>query len=316
MTENAKQPGNHGATAVYAALLANLGIAIAKFIGFLITGASSLLAEAAHSAADTGNQGLLLLGMNRAKKERDVAHPFGYGRERYFWAFAVAMVLFSLGSLFSIYEGVEKLLHPHPIESPMVAIVILGVALILEGFSLRTAVKEARPRKGRLTWWRFIRESREAELPVVLLEDLAALIGLALALTGIGAAVLTGNAAYDALGTLSIGALLAVIAVVLAIEMKSLLLGEPLTADQEALIRSAIEESPVVERLIHMRTIHLGPDDVMVTAKVEFDGDLAFAAVTEAIDGAEMAIRDAVPPVQLIYIEPDVYEPGQVTESE
>lgn len=302
-----KAADGHGGKAVYAALAANLGIALAKFAGFMITGATALLAEAAHSVADTGNQGLLLLGMRRSRRSHDQEHPFGYGQERYFWAFVVAMVLFSLGALFSLYEGIEKLRHPHPIDSPIVAIVILLVAMALEGYSLRTAAGEARPHKGEMTWWQFIRHSRSAELPVVLLEDVAALIGLAVALIGISLSALTHTGIYDSLATLAISGLLAVIACVLAIEMKSLLIGEPATLADEAAIRDAIRSVDAVKRLIHIRTLQLGPDDVLVAAKIELDGSPDFDEVAATIDEAEARIRSAVPSAKVIYLEPDRY---------
>ena len=216
--------------AILAALLANAGIAVAKFVGFLITGSSSMLAEAVHSVADTSNQGLLLWGQRQARKEPDELHQFGYGRSRYFYSFVVALVLFTLGSVFALYEGYEKIVHPARADLAVVAIVILVVAIGLESYSFRTAMVESRPLKGSGSWWRFIRTSRNPELPVVLLEDTGALIGLVLALAGVGLTVLTGNPVWDGIGTLCIGVLLGVIAVILMIEMHSLLIGEGATA--------------------------------------------------------------------------------------
>src|ERR1700754_4735021 len=231
--------------AILAALLANAGIAIAKFVGYLITGSSSMLAESVHSVADTSNQGLLLLGKKRASRTATFAHPFGYGRDRYFYSFVVALLLFSLGSVFSLYEGVHKIIDPHPIESAAVAFVILGVAVVLEAFSFRTAIGESRPLKGDRTWWQFIRQSTEPELPVVLLEDLGALVGLVLALLGVGLSVVTGNSVFDALGTICIGVLLGVIAIVLIVEMKSLLIGEGAAPATLRGIVSALEAGEV-----------------------------------------------------------------------
>jgi cation diffusion facilitator family transporter len=217
--------------AILAALLANLGIAIAKFVGFLFTGSSSMLAESVHSVADTGNQVLLLVGGRRAQLVATRQHPFGFGRERFFWAFVVSIVLFTLGSGFALYEGIEKLLHPHELESAGWAIAILLVAIALEGFSFRTAVREARPLKGSSSWVRFIRRSKQPELPVVLLEDSGALVGLVLALSAVGLTIATGNPRWDGVGTTCIGVLLGAIAIVLAVEMKSLLIGESATAE-------------------------------------------------------------------------------------
>jgi cation diffusion facilitator family transporter len=292
--------------AILAALAANFGIAIAKFVGFLITGAASLLAEAVHSVADTSNQALLLLGGHRARRSATEEHPFGYGRERFFWAFVVALVLFSMGGLFAIYEGIEKLRHPHEVESLVVAVVILLVAIALETFSLITAVREANHVRGGQSWWTFIRRSKNPELPVVLLEDTGAEIGLLLALVGVVMAHVTEEPRWDAAGSLGIGILLVVIALVLATEMKSLLIGESASPGDQEAIRHAIEDSPEVRRLIHMRTEHLGPDELLVAAKAEFDGGLSFADLARAVDDTEARLRQAVPSARVVYIEPDV----------
>jgi cation diffusion facilitator family transporter len=296
-----------GTRAIIAAFLANLGIAVLKFIGFLVTGAASMLAESVHSVADTGNQGLLILGGRRGRHAPDEEHPFGYGRERYFWAFLVAVVLFTVGSLYALYEGVEKLLHPHELTNPPVAIGILLGAIVLESWSLRTAVRESNPLRGDRSWWSFIRHTKSPELPVVLLEDVGALTGLVFAVLGIGLAVLTGNARFDALGSVAIGLLLGVIAVVVGTEMRSLLIGEAATPRDVAAIRQALEGTDGVRRLIHLRTMHLGPDELLVAAKLELDPSFTFAQVTEAINQAEARIRGAVNLTGLIYLEPDVY---------
>lgn len=298
--------GGHGTRAVIAALLANLGIAIAKAAGFLMTGSASMLAESIHSAADSGNQGLLLLGGRRARRAADQEHPFGYGRERYFWAFVVALVLFSLGGAFAIYEGVSKIRHPHEVESPEIAIGILAVAIVLEIFSFRTAVVESNKLRGDSGWWQFIRRSKNPELPVVLLEDLGALVGLVIALGAVTTTLVTGDEIYDGIGTVAIGVLLSLIAIVLAVEMKSLLIGESADRTVQETIRAAIEIEPAVERLIHMRTQHLGPDQLLVGAKVSFLGDLSVPEVAEAVDRVERSVRQAVPAVGIMYIEPDV----------
>ncbi|HME47294.1 cation diffusion facilitator family transporter [Mycobacterium sp.] len=292
--------------AIVAALAANAGIALAKFIGYLITGSSSMLAESVHSVADTSNQGLLLFGQREARKEPDPLHPFGYGRSRFFYSFVVALVLFSVGSVFALYEGYHKITHPERLSSPLVAIVILIVAIGLEAFSFRTAIVESRPLKGSGGWWRFIRNSRNPELPVVLLEDTGALTGLILALAGVGLTVLTGNAVWDGIGTAGIGVLLGVIAVILMIEMHSLLIGEGATADQLHAIQAALDGTPHVDRVIHLRTQYLGPEEMLVGAKIALAPDCDLATVARVIDDAEVRIRSAVPAARVIYLEPDL----------
>lgn len=303
--------GGHGTKAVIAALLANAGIAVAKFVGFVITGSSSMLAESIHSVADSGNQGLLLLGGHRSRRQADAEHPFGYGRERYFWSFVVALVLFSLGGAFAIYEGISKIRHPHEIESPAVAVGILLFAIVLEGFSFRTAVGEANHLRGDADWWRFIRRSKNPELPVVLLEDLGALIGLVLALAAVATTLVTDDAVWDGIGTLCIGVLLSAIAVVLAVEMKSLLIGESADTKVQAAIRTSIEADPSVHRLIHLRTQHLGPEELLVAAKVSFAGGLSVAELAEAVNRVETGVRAAAPSARIMYIEPDVVRTAQ-----
>ncbi len=294
--------------AILAAFLANLGIAIAKFVGFLITSSASLLAEAGHSLADTGNQLLLLLGGKRAAKAADTSHPFGYGRERYFWAFVVAMVLFSMGGLFALYEGIDKLRHPHEVENLWVAIGILVFSMALEGFSLRTAYKEAsqaRTTSGR--WLHWIRGSKHPELPVVLLEDTGALTGLVFALVGVILAKATDEPRWDAVGSLAIGVLLVVIAIVLAIEMKGLLIGESASKADVARIAKSLEGADSVRRIIHLRTEHLGPDQLLVAAKLDFEPSLTVEQLAGAIDAAERELREVVPAAHFVFIEPDVY---------
>ena len=296
--------------AIMAALFANLGIAIAKFVGYLVTGSSSMLAETIHSVADTTNQGLLLLGGYKSRKEATQEHPFGYGRERYFWAFVVSLVLFTLGGVFAIFEGFSKLgEHGHVVENVGWAIGILMLGLVLEGYSFRTAVKESSTLKGESGWWHFIRHSRNPELPVVLLEDFGALIGLVLALIGVGLAAITGDARWDAYGTIAIGVLLVAIALVLVVEMKSLLIGESAREPMRRSIVSAIEGTDHVERVLHMRTQHLGPEELLVAAKVEFDERLDSENLTEVIDRAEANVRAVVPIARMIYIEPDFHDP-------
>ncbi len=293
--------------AIAAAFVANLGIAISKFAAFVITGSASMLAESIHSVADTGNQGLLFLGGKRAQKAPTAEHPFGYGAERYFWAFVVALVLFTLGSMFALYEGIQKLVNPHGLDSPIWAFAVLGIAIVLEGWSLRTARREATPSRGRKSWWTFIRSTKSPELPVVLLEDSGALVGLMFALVGISLAEITGNPRWDALGSIGIGLLLGVIAVVLAVEMKSLLIGEAVAPQVDEEIRSAILDGPEISRIIHLRTQHLGPDDVLLTAKLEFTCT-TIPELARAIDTTEARVRATAPTVKLIFFEPDLYD--------
>ena len=293
--------------AIMAAFFANLGICIAKFVGFLITRSAGLLAESGHSLADAGNQGLLMLGGKRARRPADRDHPFGYGPERYFWSFVVALVLFSMGGLFALYEGISKIRDPHEVENAAVAYGILGFALVVETFSLRTAVREAnhvRPKDR--SWWWFIRNAKSPELPVVLLEDIGAELGLVVALVGLGIADATGDPRWDAAGSITIGVLLVAIAIILAIEMKGLLIGEAASDEAHDAIVRAIEGSHDVNGLIHIQTMHLGPDALLVAAKVDYRHDLTLQQLAPAVDATEAAVRAAVPLQLTIYIEPDV----------
>ena len=278
---------------------------MAKVGAAIVTGSASMLAEAIHSFADTGNQGLLFLGGRRAAKPADEHHQFGYGAERFFWAFVVALVLFTLGALFSLYEGYDKLTNPHSVDSPVVAFVVLGVAVVLEGLSLRTAVREANEhRKGR-PWLTFIRLTKNPELPVVLLEDTGAIAGLVLALSGLALAVLTDEPRFDAAGSIAIGVLLAAIAIILAVEMKSLLIGESALGATERQIQTALETSPEVRSVIHMRTLQLGPEEVLLAAKLDFAvADVETLAT--AIDAVEARVRAACGEATVIYLEPDL----------
>ncbi|HEU0131682.1 MAG TPA: cation diffusion facilitator family transporter [Mycobacteriales bacterium] len=295
-----------GRKAVIAALLANLGIAVSKLVAFVVTRSSSMLAEAVHSFADCGNQGLLLLGARRAEQAPDEEHPFGHGQARYFYGFVVALVLFSLGGAFALYEGYEKLRHPHEVDSPVVALVVLVVAIVLEAFSLRTAVRETRPYLEGRSYWRFVREAKTPELPVVLLEDTAALLGLVFAFAGVSLTALTHREAFDAFGTMAIGALLVVVAGVLAYEMSSLLLGEAARPEQVAAIERALVANGDFARVIHLRTLHLGPDQLLVGAKVATPRGIPSDVLSQQIDDAEERVRAAVPSAALIYLEPDV----------
>jgi cation diffusion facilitator family transporter len=295
-----------GGRAIAAAFAANLGIAVAKLAGFAVTGSSSMLAESIHSLADTGNQGLLLLGRRRASREADDEHPFGYGRERFFWAFVVALMLFTFGSVVAIGEGIDKIITPHHVDSPIVAIVILALAMVLEGGSMRTALAESRELRGGRTILGFIRRTKVPELPVVIMEDFGAIVGLVVALAALVLAWQV-DAIFDGIGTLIIGLLLGTLAVILAVEMKSLLIGEAASPDDVVLIVSAIESTAGVDRLIHLRTEHLGPEEILVAAKVGLEPGLDLAGVARTIDRIEARIRADVESVRLIYLEPDLY---------
>ncbi|MPZ86463.1 MAG: cation diffusion facilitator family transporter [Nitriliruptorales bacterium] len=298
--------GGGSRKAVLAALVANLGIAIAKFVGFLLTRSSSMLAESVHSVADSANQALLLLGGARARQRATREHPFGYGRERYFWAFVVTVVLFALGSLFALYEGLQKLREAHEVTSPGIAVGILVVAIVIESLSLRVAVREANAERGEASWSTFVRRSKNPELPVVLLEDVGAEVGLFLALGGVGLSLLTGDPVWDAAATVAIGILLGVIATLLSIEMKSLLIGEGASEADVAAIRAAMRSTPGVRQLIHLKTQHLGPEELLVAAKLALDPSLSFPEVAATINAAEERVRAQVPAARVMYIEPDV----------
>ncbi|GAB3389736.1 cation diffusion facilitator family transporter [Micromonospora halotolerans] len=299
---------NGGTRAIVAALAANIGIAVTKFIAFLLTGSSSMLAESIHSVADSGNQGLLLLGGRRAKREATPEHPFGYGRERYIYAFIVAIVLFSVGGLFALYEAYHKAQHPEPItEWQWVPVAVLVIAIGMESFSFRTAIQESNHIRGNQSWVRFIRRAKAPELPVVLLEDFGALIGLVFALFGVGMTLITGNGMWDAAGTAMIGVLLVIIAITLAIETKSLLLGEGAERHDLAKIERAVTEGPEVERIIHMKTLYLGPEELMVAAKIGVPACETAEDLARGINAVEARIRAAVPIARVIYLEPDIY---------
>lgn len=295
-----------GTTAIIAALAANVGIALVKLLAWAVSGATSMLAEAVHSLADSGNQLLLLIGGRASRKRADSKHPFGYGRERFVYAFVVSIILFSVGGVFALYEGFEKLAHPHPLDAWWLPVGVLIAAIGLESFSLGTAVRESNKLRGSASWIEFVRRAKAPELPVVLLEDVAALIGLVFALLGVGLTALTGNPVFDSIGTLAIGALLITVAVILALETKSLLVGEGATVEDVAAIEAAIVAGGEAEGIIHMKTLYLGPDELMVGAKLAFAAETRFAEVAQAIDAIEARVRASVPAARVIYIEPDV----------
>ncbi|MEY4368015.1 MAG: hypothetical protein RLZ28_1430 [Actinomycetota bacterium] len=292
--------------AIIAALLANMGIAVTKFVAAGVSGSASMLAEGIHSVADSGNQVLLLVGGRRSRKEATEAHPFGYGRQRYIYAFIVSIVLFSVGGLFSLYEGVSKLAEPHELEAAWLPLTVLGVSIILESFSLRTALRAAKVERGDQSLVQYIRRAKSPELPVVVLEDIAALVGLVLAFAGVGLTVLTHNAMFDALGTLAIGLLLVAVAVILGLETSSLLIGEGATPDDHRKIREALQNTPGVMSIIHMKTLYLGPDELLLGAKIAVSAGNSAADVARAIDLAETSVRAAVPATRVIYLEPDI----------
>ncbi|MFF1285823.1 cation diffusion facilitator family transporter [Streptomyces sp. NPDC058299] len=300
-----------GTRAIVAALGANLAIAASKFVAFAFSGSSSMLAEGVHSLADSGNQFLLLVGGKKAQREATPLHPFGYGRERFIYAFLVSIVLFSIGGMFAIYEGYEKVRHPHQLEHWYWPVGVLAFAIIAEGFSFRTAIKESNQTRGTLSWAQFIRRAKAPELPVVLLEDFGALIGLALALGGVGLSLLTGDGIWDGIGTVCIGVLLVLIALVLAAETKSLLLGEAAGLDDVKKIEAAIVDGATVTRIIHMRTLHLGPEELLIAAKIAVRHDDMAAEVANAINAAETRVRTAVPIARVIYLEPDIYSEAE-----
>lgn len=295
-----------GMKAVVAALLANVGIAISKFVAFFFTGSSSMLSEAIHSLADSGNQVLLLVGNKRSKKVADEQHNFGYGRRRFVYGFVVAIVLFLVGGLFSLYEGLHKWQHPEPLDDWWIAVVVLLVAIVLESFSFRTAIREANRSRGRRSMLQFVRDARQPELPVILLEDAGALVGLVFALTGVGLAVITGDGRFDAMGAMAVGTLLVVIAIFLAMEMTTMLVGESALPEEVEAIRVALESSPGVLRVIHLRTLHIGPDELLVAAKIAIAHNDTGAQIARDIDAAESALRAAVPTATYVFLEPDL----------
>lgn len=298
-----------GNKAIVAALVANLSIAVLKFLAYLLTLSSSMLAESIHSVADSGNQLLLLLGGKRSKRQASPEHPFGYGRERYIYAFLVSIILFSVGGVFALYEAFEKWQHPHGMDAKWawVPLVVLVGAIILEGRSFTVAIKESNVTRGSKSWLQFIRTAKAPELPAILLEDSAALLGLIFALFGVSMTIVTGDGIWDAVGTGLIGVLLVLVAVFLAVETKSLLLGESATVEDVRAIEAAML-GPGVDRIIHLKTIHLGPEELMVAAKIGIERSDTGAEVVEAIDAAEKRIRAAVPIAKVIYLEPDIYK--------
>jgi cation diffusion facilitator family transporter len=298
--------GEESTRAVLTALAANLGIGVSKFVAAAVTGSSAMLAEGVHSVADSANQVLLLIGGRRARRGATAEHPFGYARERYVYAFLVSVVLFTLGGLFAVYEGIQKITHPHELTSPLVAIVVLVISIGLEGYALRTAARLAVREKGRSSWLGFIRKAKAPELPTILLEDTGAVTGLSLAIIGVVLTLITGNGAFDGAATVCIGLLLVAVAVLLATETKSLLIGEAADPQDIGAITKALLAEPLFNRVIHLRTMHLGPEELLVTAKVAVDRDDEAGEISTAIDSAERRVRAGVPEARYIFIEPDL----------
>jgi cation diffusion facilitator family transporter len=292
--------------AIVAALAANMGIAATKFVAAAVSGSASMFAEAIHSLADSGNQVLLIIGGRRSRREATENHPFGFGRSRYIYAFLVSIVLFSIGGLFSIVEGINKLGEPHELEQAWLPLTVLAVSIVLETFSLRTALVEVKKDRGDKTLVQYIRHAKAPELPVVVLEDIAALVGLVLAFGGVGLTVLTHNPIFDAIGTLAIGALLVLVAIVLGLETSSLLVGEGASTADVSEIRTALETAKGVNSVIHLKTLYLGPDEIMLGAKIAVGLTLTAKQIAEIIDAAEVAVRTAIPAVRVIYLEPDI----------
>jgi cation diffusion facilitator family transporter len=302
--------------AVVAALAANLGIALAKFAAFSVTGSASMLAEAVHSVADTGNEALLLVGRGRSRRTRTTEHPFGFGRERYFYGFVVAVMLFTVGAVFSLYDGIHKIISPGSLQSPVVAYAVLGLSMVLESFSLRTAINEANEERGGRGWRDFVHSTKTPELPVVLLEDTAALLGLVFAFLGVLLSQLTHHDEWDGVGSVAVGLLLACAAFIVGYETKSLLIGEGATEEVSAQIVAALESGPEGFRLIHLRTSHIGPETLLVAAKIGVDESLTVRELTAGINAAEDRIRAAVLIAETIYLEPDLYHPEAVNSTD
>ncbi len=292
---------------VVAALAANIGVALAKFIAFLFTGSASMLAESVHSVADTTNEALLLIGRGRSRRSRTTEHPFGFGRERYFYAFVVAVMLFTVGAAYSLYDGIHKIISPGTLDSPIIAYAVVGLSAILESFSLRTAIRESNEHREGRGWRTFLHLTKTPDLLVVLMEDSAALIGLLFAFLGVLLSQLTGHDEWDGVGSVGIGVLLACAAFIVGFETKSLLIGESATPEMSAQIVTALEGGPEEFRLIHLRTSHIGPDNLLVTAKIGVRGSQSAAELAAGINSAEQRIRDAVPIAETIYLEPDIY---------
>ncbi len=296
--------GSNPTRAILWAFGANLGIALAKSGAAFFTGSSSMLAEAIHSFADTGNQLLLLLGMNRAKQAPDAEHPLGYGKASYFWSFIVALLLFSVGGLFSIYEGLHKLNEVGPIEKPWIALGVLGFSIVLESLSMRGCLQEIDKLRGKKPLWRWLRESRSAELVVVFGEDLAALLGLTLAITFVGLSMITGNRVYDAFGSLAIGVLLVVVAALVAERISKLLIGRSADPEFTEALRAEIARDPAIAEVLHLITLQIGPE-VMLAVKVRVRDGLALGDAITRVNALERRLKADHPSLRWSFVEFD-----------
>lgn len=292
---------------VSVAFLANLVVAVSKWIGFLLSGSSALLAESLHSTAVTVNQALLLEGQLTARRPATPQHPFGFGQARYFWAFTVSIVMFGIGAVLSVGRGVLALSGgAHEVLQPLVPLAALTVGLLMDGSSFVVGIKQARTEKGDRSYWHYIQQSKNPEVPVVVLEDIAALIGLFFAYLGVGLTVLTGNPVFDATASILIGLLLATVSFILARKMMSLLIGEAATPEEEDQIRSALAEHGDVCDIVYFRSMYIGPGDMLVEAKVAFRRDEPFVDVTRTIEAMERDIRNRVPSARVVAIEPGI----------
>lgn len=295
-----------GTKAIYYALFANAGIALTKTAAALITASSSMLAEAIHSFADCGNQLLLLLGIKRAKAPPTALHPLGYGKVSYFWSFLVALLLFSVGGLFSVYEGSHKLLHPEPLQYPWVAIAVLGVGVVLEAFSLYGALRELKPTRGNRSLYRWFRETRQSELMVVVGEDIAALLGLMVALLFVLLTMLTGNPVFDAVGSIVIGILLITIALMITLEIKSLIIGESADEEFKAQLTDFFAQNYPNVQILNLITQHHGPDIILAIKAKFLRWPQNSRMLVDQINAIEKAIRQNFASVRFIFFEPDI----------
>lgn len=303
------EPPSESKAAVLAALLANVGVGISKFIAFLLTGASSMLAEAVHSVADSSNQILLLIGGRQSKQKPTRSHPFGYGRVHFLYAFMVSIVLFSLGGLFAVAQGVSKIKNPDALQSPLVAYGVLVVAIALEAWALRTVLSEARRFKPKhQSWWQYMQRTKSVNHVVLMLEDSAALIGLGLAAGGISLSLLTGNPIWDGVATLLIGGLLVAVATILFHEVKSLLIGEAADPAIENEMLQIILSVEGVDRVVDLKTLYIGPAELFIAMKVTVGSEDNAATVAWTIDEIEARLRKAFPAAEMIYVEPDLYK--------
>jgi cation diffusion facilitator family transporter len=300
--------GSHGHSLahIYLSLAANLGIAVAKGVAAFFTGSGAMLAETIHSVADCGNQVLLLIGVRGARKAPSESHPLGYGRNAFFWSFMVALLLFSLGGMFSIYEGIHKILEPEPVEKVWLGVGILAFSLVLEAGSLWGAVREMRKRSRQKPLMRFVRDTTDSDLVIVFGENAAAVLGLGLALGALALAHVTGDARWDAAGSIGIGLVLIIVAVFLAVEVKSLLVGERAEPELELAVREIVTGEPAMQAVWRIITVQQGPGEVLLAMKVEFAPAVSAREIPEAINRFETKLRARRPDARWIFVEPDI----------